>query len=157
MEQSKKKQCFNYHYYYYCYLFFMFMYIRYVCFKIIVFNMFRFIFMFKLECPNEKIIISHFLLLFLKPMDGTSQFICSSSNIKCLFGFRLKSQLNLLFSLFLLLFMSLILIYYLAYFCYYLWVSLHFLILFMGFTVLFQQTFTFMYSTFSKKFSVSAK
>ena len=71
MEQRKKKQCFNYHYYY-CYLFFMFMYISYVCFRIIVFNMFRFIFMFKLECPNEKIIISHFLLLFLKPMDGTS-------------------------------------------------------------------------------------
>ena len=31
--------------------------------------------MFKLECPNEKIIISHFLLLFLKPMDGTSYVI----------------------------------------------------------------------------------
>ena len=28
--------------------------------------------MFKLEYPNEKIIISHFLLLFLKPMDSTS-------------------------------------------------------------------------------------
>ena len=70
--------------------------------------MFRFIFIFKLEYPNEKIIISHFLLLFLKPMDGTLQFICYSSNIKCLFGFRLKSQLIILFSLFLLLFMSLI-------------------------------------------------
>ena len=31
--------------------------------------------MFRLECPNKKIIISHFLLLFLKPMDGTSYVI----------------------------------------------------------------------------------
>ena len=74
MEQRKKKQCFSYDYYY-CYLFFLFMYISYVCFRIIVFNMFRFIFMFRLECPNKKIIISHFLLLFLKPMDGTSYVI----------------------------------------------------------------------------------
>ena len=48
-----------------------------------------------------------------------------------LFGSKLKNQLILLFSLFLLLFMS------------------H--------TVLFQLIFTFIYSTFSKKFSISAK
>ena len=50
---------------------------------------------------------------------------------KCAFGYQLKNQLILLFSLFLLLFICL--------------------------TILFHLTFTFIYSTFSKKFSVSAK
>jgi len=48
---------------------------------------------------------------------------------------KIKSQLILLFSLFLLLFM----------------VPLYFLILFMSLTILFQLTFNFIYSTFSKK------
>ena len=60
---------------------------------------------------------------------------------KCVFGSRLKSQLILLFNLFLLLFMGPIALF----------GTIH------GFTVLFQLTFTFIYSTFNKKFSVSAK
>ena len=50
---------------------------------------------------------------------------------KCVFDSKLKSQLILLFNLFLL--------------------------LFMGLTVLFQLTFTFIYNTFSKKFSILVK
>ena len=63
------------------------------------------------------------------------------SEILCAFGSKLKSQVILLFSLFLLLFM----------------ISLHFLVLFMDLIILFQLTFTFIYTTFNKKFSVSAK
>ena len=53
--------------------------------------------------------------------------------LKYVFGFKLKSQFILLFSLF----------YYLVYFCYYLWTSLHILLLFIGFTVPFYLTLTF--------------
>ena len=63
------------------------------------------------------------------------------SEILCAFGSKLKSQVILLFSLFLLLFI----------------ISLHFLVLFMDLIILFQLTFTFTYSTFNKKISVSAK
>ena len=60
----------------------------------------------------------------------------NSCEIKCAFGFNLKSQFILLFTLFLLLFIA----------------SLHFLVLFMGLTVLFQLTFNFIYSIFNKNF-----
>ena len=59
----------------------------------------------------------------------------------CALASSLKSQLILLFSLFLLLFMAL----------------LHFLVLFIDLIVLFQPTFTIIYSIFSKKISISIK
>ena len=60
---------------------------------------------------------------------------------KCAFGIGLKSQLFLLFSLFLLLFMG----------------SIALLVLYMGPIVLFQLPFSFIYNIFNKKFSVSFK
>ena len=59
----------------------------------------------------------------------------------CAFGSKFKSQLILLFSLFLLLFMGLIALFGTIY----------------GPTILFQLTFPFIYSIFNKKFSVLAK
>ena len=67
---------------------------------------------------------------------------CNPFNVRLTpiaFDSNLKTQLILLFSLFLLLFIA----------------SLYFLVLFMDPTVLFQLTFTFIYNTFNKKFSVS--
>ena len=94
----------------------------------------------------KKKIQGEILLLFFKQienfMGGRKSFIKKKKKtniaftyIKYVFDFNLKSQLILLYNLFLLLFMG----------------PLQFLIQFIGSTVLFQLTFTFIYKTFSKK------
>ena len=69
------------------------------------------------------------------------QLSSQKEEVKCEFGSKLKSQLILLFNLFLLLFMNLTVFFGTIY----------------GFIILFQLTFTFICSIFSKKISVLAK
>ena len=79
-----------------------------------------------------------YLLYFQQKVFNFSKISRFQMNPQCASGLRLKSQLILLFNLFLLLVMTH------CTFWYYSW-------------ILFQLTFTFIYNTFGKKFSILAK
>ena len=115
---------------------------------ILLFSLFLLLFMgsitlFSIIYASHTIWTNFYLYLqyFQQKKFSFSKISRSQTNPKCVFGSKLKCELILLFSLFLLLFMG----------------PLHFLVLFMGFTILFQLTFTFIYNTFSKKFLISTK